>query len=111
MNVLRLHGIIKGPMGRTGRDTNVFVANNLMPVVATAGGIVEHLTKLTDNVKSGQKIAIQRSMFGEVVAEYTSPIDGQIGGLRSDASSEPGNVLAFILFNRPTSGGVELYPE
>ena len=50
-------------------------------------------------------------MFGEVVAEYTSPIDGQIGGLRSDASSEPGNVLAFILFNRPTSGGVELYPE
>jgi uncharacterized protein len=111
MNVLRLHDIIKSSMGRTGRDTNVFVGNGLMPVVATSGGIVEHLTKLTDNVKSGQKIAIQRNMFGEVVAEYTSPIDGQIGGLRSDATSEPGNVLAFILFNRPTSGGVELYPE
>ena len=28
MNVLKHHGIISGPMGRTGRDTDVFVANS-----------------------------------------------------------------------------------
>jgi len=111
MNVLRLHGLIDGPMGRTGRDTGVFVGNSLAPVLATAGGIVEHLVRLTDAVTTGQKIAIQRNMFGETVAEYTSPVDGEIGALRSDATSEPGNVIAFILFNRSTPDGVEAYPE
>ncbi|GAA3096514.1 succinylglutamate desuccinylase/aspartoacylase family protein [Rhizobium viscosum] len=111
MNVLKLHGIIEGPIGRTGRDMGIFVGNSLFPVLATAGGIVEHLVKLTDAVNPGQKIAIQRNMFGEIVAEYTSQVDGKIGGLRSDATSEPGNVIAFILFNRTPPSGAEDYPE
>jgi hypothetical protein len=28
MNVLKHHGIVTGPMGRTGRDTDIFVANS-----------------------------------------------------------------------------------
>ncbi|MCA3593977.1 MAG: succinylglutamate desuccinylase/aspartoacylase family protein [Methylobacterium sp.] len=111
MNVLKLHGIIEGPIGRTGRDTGIFVGNTLAPVLATAGGLVEHLVKLGDAVSAGQKIAIQCNMFGEVVAEYRSPVDGEIGGFRSDATSEPGNVIAFILFNRPTLEKAEPYPE
>jgi predicted deacylase len=111
MNVLKLHGIIEGPMGRTGRDTGIFVGNSLFPILATAGGIVEYLVRLADAVSIGQKIAIQRNMFGEVVAEYTSPVNGEIGGLRSDAMSEPGNPLTFILFNMPTAEGAEAYPE
>jgi len=111
MNVLRLHGIIDGPIGRTGRDTGIFVGNSLFPVVATEGGIVEHLVKPADAVSTGQKIAVQRNMFGEIVAEYSSQVDGEIGGLRSDATSEPGNVIAFILFNRPAAGKAEDYPE
>lgn len=111
MNVLKLHGIIEGPIGRTGRETEIFVGNTLFPVIATEGGIVEPLVKLADAVSAGQKIAIQRNMFGEVVAEYSSPVDGEIGGLRSDATSEPGNVIAFILFNRPTPDKAEAYPE
>jgi uncharacterized protein len=111
MNVLKLHGIIEGPIGRTGSDTGIFVGNTLFPILATAGGIVEHLVKLTDAVSAGQKIAIQRNMFGEIVAEYSSPVDGEIGGLRSDATSEPGNVIAFVLFDQPVPDGVEAYPE
>ncbi|MCA3572707.1 MAG: succinylglutamate desuccinylase/aspartoacylase family protein, partial [Aestuariivirga sp.] len=111
MNVLKLHGIIDGAMGRTGRDTGIYVGNSIFPVVATEGGIIEHLVKLADAVRSGQKIAVQRNMFGEIVAEYSSPVDGKIGGLRSDATSEPGNVIAFILFNRPAAGRYEAYPE
>jgi len=46
-----------------------------------------------------------------VVAEYTSAVDGEVTGLRSDVMSEPGNALVFILFNRTAPGAVEVYPE
>src|SRR5262245_4759035 len=111
MNVLKHHGIVAGPMGRTGKDVTVFVGNSAFPIVATAGGLVEHLVKLNDKVKAGQKVAIQRDSFGEVVAEYTSGVAGKITGQRSDAMSEPGNPLVFILFNKPGLEDVPLYPE
>ena len=56
-------------------------------------------------------MAIQRISFGEVVAEYTSSVTGEVTGQRSDAMSEPGNPLAFILFHKATSDGGETYPE
>lgn len=111
MNVLKHHGIVEGPMGRTAEGMTVFVGNSGFPVLATAGGIVEHLVKLNDKVVPGQKVAIQRDSFGEVVAEYTAGVAGEISGQRSDAMSEPGNPLLFILFNKPTPDGVEVYPE
>ena len=111
MNVLKLHGIIKGPIGRTSQNSGTFVGNSAFPVMATSGGLVEHLVNLGDPVVSGQKIAIKRNMFGEIVAEYTSPVNGEIGGLRSDATSEPDNVLVFILFNETRPQSRESYPE
>jgi predicted deacylase len=56
-------------------------------------------------------VAIQRNGFGEVVAEYASSVAGEVAGQRSDAMSEPGNPLAFILFHKVTPEGVESYPE
>ncbi|MGV6873266.1 M14 family metallopeptidase [Pseudochelatococcus sp. B33] len=111
MNVLKHHGIVAGPMGRTGKDVAVFVGNSAFPILATAGGIVEHLVKLNDKVEPGQTVAIQRNSFGEVVAEYRSGVAGEITGQRSDAMSEPGNPLVFILFNKGMPEGVEIYPE
>ena len=111
MNVLKHHDIVAGPMGRTGKDVTVFVGNSAFPILATAGGIVEHLVKLNDKVKAGQKVAIQRDSFGDVVAEYTSSVDGEITGQRSDVMSEPGNPLVFILFNKTAPETVEVYPE
>lgn len=111
VNVLKHHGIVEGPMGRTATGMAVFVGNSGFPIVATAGGIVEHLVKLNDKVVPGQKVAIQRNSFGEVVAEYTAGVAGEISGQRSDAMSEPGNPLLFILFNKTTQEGVETYPE
>ena len=76
-------------------------------MLLTQGGFIELFVKLNDQVTPGQKVAIQRNTFGEVEAEYTSPVHGQIGALRSDATSEPGNVLIFILSNdAPVSGAV-----
>ena len=111
MNVLKHHGIVAGPMGRTGKDVTVFVGNSAFPILATAGGLVEHLVKLNDKVEAGQKVAIQRDSFGEVVAEYTSGVAGEITGQRSDAMSEPGNPLVFILFHKPGAVDVQVYPE
>ena len=111
MNVLKHHGIVAGPMGRTGKDVTVFVGNSAYPILSTAGGLVEHLVKLNDKVKVGQKVAIQRDSFGEVVAEYTSGVAGEVTGQRSDAMSEPGNPLVFILFNKPEPEDVQVYPE
>lgn len=111
MNVLKHYGIVAGPMGRTGKDVNVFVGNSAFPILATRGGIVEHLVKLNDKVAPGQKLAIQRNSFGETVAEYTSGVAGEITGQRSDAMAQPGNPLVFILFNRDQPGGSESYAE
>ncbi|RJG40688.1 succinylglutamate desuccinylase/aspartoacylase family protein [Mesorhizobium sp. DCY119] len=111
MNVLKHHGIVTGPMGRAGKDVTVFVGNSSFPILATAGGLVEHLVKLNDKVEPGQRVAIQRNSFGEVVAEYTSGVAGEITGQRSDAMSEPGNPLVFILFVDATTKGAVTYPE
>jgi predicted deacylase len=102
MNVLKHHGIIAGAMGRTGKDTNIFIGNSAHSVLATHGGFVELLVKLNDKVKVGQKIAIQRNAFGEVVAEYTSGLAGEVMARRSDATAEPGNPLIAILYNDAT---------
>lgn len=111
MNVLKHHGIVSGPMGRTGKDVSVFVGNSAFPILATQGGLVEHLVRLNDKVEPGQKVAIQRNSFGEVVAEYTSGVAGEVTGQRSDAMAEPGNPLVFILFHKDAPDRGETYPE
>lgn len=111
MNVLKHHGIVAGPMGRTAKDMTVFVGNSGFPILATEGGIVEHLVKLGDKVEPGQKVAVQRNSFGEVVAEYASAVAGVVMGQRSDAMSEPGNPLVMVLFHRAPPDGAEIYPE
>lgn len=101
MNVLKHHGIVGGAMGRTGKDTNIFIANSGHTILATHGGFVELLVKLNDKVTAGQKVAIQRNTFGEVVAEYTSGVAGEVMARRPDATAEPGIPLIAILYNDP----------
>jgi uncharacterized protein len=45
MNVLKHHGILAGPLGRIGKDVGVFIGNSALPILATQGGLVEHLVK------------------------------------------------------------------
>jgi uncharacterized protein len=111
MNVLKHHGIVAGPMGRTGKDTGIFVGNSAHAVLATRGGFVELLVKLNDKVEAGQKLAVQRNTFGEVVAEYSSGVSGEVAACRTDATSEPGNLLVTVLYNRTPSDGIDPLPE
>ncbi|MDI6025916.1 succinylglutamate desuccinylase/aspartoacylase family protein [Corticibacterium sp. UT-5YL-CI-8] len=111
MNVLKHHGIIPGPIGRTGKDTDVFVADGLLPIIATQGGFVELLVELNERVAAGQKVAIQTNTFGEVVAEYTAPVDGEVGARRTDATAEPGTPIVFILFDSADAVGGDVLVE
>lgn len=114
LNVFKHYGVIGGPMGQTATDANMFIGNAAFPIIATHGGLVEFQAKLGDDVKAGQNIAVQRNMFGEVVAEYAPAVNGKLAAYRTDASSDPGNVLAFILFNPPGASppqGVHAYIE
>jgi predicted deacylase len=67
-----------------------------------SGGFPAALFSFMDKVEAGQKVAIQRNSFGEVVAEYTSSVAGEVTGQRSDAMTEPGNPLAFRYGPRQT---------
>ena len=98
-------------MGRTGKDLGLFIGNSGHGVLATSGGFVEFLIRLNEKVAAGQKIAIQRNAFGEVVAEYTSGVDGEVAAFRTDAMSEPGNMLLTVLYNRPAPDGIDPMPE
>ena len=111
MNVLKHHGIIPGPMGRTGKDTSIFVGNSAYAAVASSGGFVELLVGLNDRVEAGQKLAVQRNAFGEIVAEYTSGVSGKVAACRTDATSEPGNMLLSILYNHTPPDRVDPISE
>jgi predicted deacylase len=111
LNVLKHYGVIPGPIGRTAVDANVLIGQNVYTVLTSKGGFIEWLVKINDNVRAAQKLAIQRNAFGEVLAEYTSPVQGRVAGLRSDATSEPGNVLLFILSTSAPASGAVPYAE
>jgi predicted deacylase len=111
MNVFKHYGVVPGAIGRTAVDANVYIGKSAVPVLTTHGGFIELLVKLKAKVTPGQKVAIQRNAFGEVVAEYVSPVSGLVGGMRTDATSEPGNVLLFILADAAPASGAAPYSE
>ncbi len=104
MNVLKLHGIVADPIGRTGKNSGVFIASLDHGVLAAHGGFVELLVRLNDNVTAGQGVAVQRNAFGEVIAEYAAGVTGKVAGLRTDATAEPGDMLVYIFHNPDQSG-------
>jgi predicted deacylase len=100
-NVLAHYGVVNQAVGPTAKDVNVYVGNDLEDIVAETGGFVELLVKLNDAVTKGQKIAIQRNAFGDVVHEYFSGVDGRVAIIGTDAVRERGVTIATILWNNP----------
>lgn len=100
-NVLAHYGLVDLPVGRVAKDLGVFIGNDLEDVSSVAGGFVELLVKLNDSVKKGQKVAIQRNAFGDVVHEYSAGVDGRIAIIGTDAVRERGSTIVSILTNAP----------
>jgi len=101
LNVLKLHKVIDGPMGRTAKDAGTFRGDAFHTVRATHGGYLELKVDLRSKVAAGQVVAVQRSSFGEVVKEYKTEVAGEISTLQRDALIEPGTRVVQVLFDSP----------
>lgn len=101
LNVLKLHKVIDGPMGRTAKEAGTFRGDAFHTVRATHGGYLELKVDLRSKVAAGQVVAVQRNSFGEVVKEYKTEIAGEISTLQRDALIEPGTHVVQVLFDSP----------
>ena len=95
-NVLIDMKMLDGKMGRTAKDYGTFIGNDMTSVRATRGGYAEILVKIGDDVKKGDKIAVQRNPFGDVIQEYTAPRDGKVLSVGTGATREAGALLVRI---------------
>ena len=100
INVLVHYGIISAPMRPTSADTDVFIGNDLESVKGVNGGFLTVLVKLNEAVTQGQRIAIQRNGFGDIVHEYLAPADGRVAIIGTDAATERGSEVLTLLVNR-----------
>lgn len=99
LNVFKHYQVIAGPMGRTSRDAGTVFGDTFETLRSTAGGFLELLVDLNDAVTPGQKVALQRNSFGDVVAEYQSSVTGKVATIARDALSEPGSRVMQILYS------------
>jgi uncharacterized protein len=103
MNVLKHYQVIAGAIGRTSREAGTFVGDEMETIRSTTGGYLEMLVDLKDTVTPGQKVAIQRNSFGDIVAEYTVSVAGEVATIARDALTEPGSRIIQILYQSGTS--------
>jgi predicted deacylase len=101
LNVLKLHKVIPGAIGRTAKDAGTFVGDSFHTVRATHGGYLELKVDLRSKVAAGQLVAVQRNSFGEVVKEYKTEVAGEISTLQRDALIEPGTRVVQVLYDSP----------
>lgn len=98
-NLFAHYKMLDQPLRQTAQDRNVFVGNTLVDHFAVHSGFTEVLVKLNDTVKKGQKVAIQRDAFGDVIHEYVADADGRVAIIGTDAIRERGVDVVSILAN------------
>ena len=100
MNVLKHYHIIEGAIDNTSKEAKTFFGDEFETIRSTTGGYLDLLVDLRDNVKPGQKVALQRNAFGDIVAEYEVSVAGQVAAIALDALSEPGSRIVQILYQK-----------
>ena len=108
-NVFSYYKMQDRPMGQTAMDRNVFIGNELVDLFADNSGYTELFVKIDDMVKKGQKVAVQKNAFGEIIHEYISPTDGRVAIIGTDYVRERGVDVVSILTNsdKCKDGGCE----
>lgn len=102
-NVLKHYNLINGSMGRTSKETGTFFGDAFETIRSTTGGYLELLVDLRDKVTPGQKVALQRNSFGDIVAEYEASVTGEVATIARDALCEPGSRIIQILYDSANS--------
>jgi len=108
-NVFSFYKMQDRPLGQTATDRNALIGNQLVDQFAENSGFTEVFVKLNESVKKGQKVAVQKNAFGEVVHEYFAKADGRVAIIGTDAVRERGVDVVSILTNSDTckDGGCE----
>jgi hypothetical protein len=99
LNVFKHYKVIDGIIDRTSKDAGTFFGDTFETIRSTAGGFIELFVDLNDSVTPGQKVAIQRNSFGDIVAKYTVSVTGKVATIARDALSEPGSRVMQILYS------------
>lgn len=100
-NLMIQQGMIAGTLGATAKEQKSYVGNEMSSIRAEVGGFSEILVKVGDSVTKGQKVAIQRNAFGDILRTYTATQDGKVLAIGDDPLREPRALLVRILFNNP----------
>ena len=98
INVLKHYQIIESPINKTSEEAKTFFGDEFETIRSTTGGYLDLLVDLRDTVTPGQKVALQRNSFGDIVAEYEASVEGQVAAIARDALSEPGSRIIQILY-------------
>ncbi|MEE4146472.1 MAG: succinylglutamate desuccinylase/aspartoacylase family protein [Halieaceae bacterium] len=108
-NVFSYYKMQDRPMGQTAMDRNVFIGNELVDLFADNSGYTELFVKIDDMVTKGQKVAVQKNAFGEIIHEYIAPTDGRVAIIGTDYVRERGVDVVSILTNsdKCEDGGCE----
>lgn len=101
MNVLIANHMLPGRLGKTAREARAFIGNDMTSIRAETGGFAEVFVHLNQDVKKGQKVAVQRDAFGKVIKEYFAPADGRVLSVGTDPLREPGGLLVRLLLQNP----------
>jgi predicted deacylase len=101
MNVFKYYKVIDGTIDRTSKEATTFFGDTFETIRVTTGGYLETFVDLGGAVTPGQKVAIQRNSFGDIVAEYEVSVAGQVATIARDALGEPGTLIMRVLYNRP----------
>ncbi|WP_253249451.1 M14 family metallopeptidase [Serratia fonticola] len=100
-NLMVQQGMTAGTLGTTAKEQKTFIGNEMSSIRAEVGGFAEVLVKVGDTVVKGQKVAVQRNAFGDIIREYTATHDGRVLAIGNDPLREPRALLVRILFNNP----------
>ena len=99
----------------TGLDRRSFMIASVSTAGASvallAGSASAQTTSAGLSTAGGWKVAIQTDTFGEVVAEYTASVNGEVGARWTDATAEPGTPIVFILFDSAAPVGGDVLVE
>ncbi|WP_083615874.1 succinylglutamate desuccinylase/aspartoacylase family protein [Pantoea sp. 1.19] len=101
LNVLIHYKVIDGQLGATAQSHASWIGNEISSIRATTGGFAEILVRVGDTVKQGQRVALQRNAFGDVVAHYTADRSGKVLAVGTDVVREPRALLVRILAKNP----------
>lgn len=100
LNVLKQYGMIAGAIARTSKEAGTFFGDEFDIIRSVTGGYLELLVDVKEKITPGQKVAIQRNAFGDIVAEYKASVHGEVATIARDALSEPGTRIMQILYKK-----------